>query len=69
MTRREFFRHWRVARQRASEAMASRPDTFYGRGLSTEGWVGGYLQALDDIDAVLRDVPPADPRNYWPRYD
>ena len=39
----------------------------YAAGLSTEGYTGGYLQALDDIDAMLRHGYPRDPNGYWLR--
>lgn len=43
---------------------ANRGGPFAG-GLSAEGYAGGYLQALDDIDALLRHGYPTDPRSYW----
>jgi len=29
----------------------------YSRGLAYEGYLGGYLQALRDVTAVLRKIP------------
>ena len=37
----------------------------YGAGLSTEGYHGGYFDALQDVLLVLRDVPPCRRPNYW----
>ena len=37
----------------------------YARGLANEGYAGGYLQALDDVDAAARHGYPNDPRGYW----
>ena len=36
-------------------------------GLSTEGFAGGYLAALDDIEAALSHGSPSDHRGYWRR--
>lgn len=50
-----------------SYAENSGGDTFYTRGLSSEGWKGGYLQALYDIDVLLNGTMPSDRRSleYW----
>lgn len=37
----------------------------YARGLSAEGFAGGYLQALDDVAGALYHGSPSDHRNYW----
>ena len=37
----------------------------YARGLANEGFAGGYLQAIDDIEAALRHGYPNDHRGYW----
>lgn len=37
----------------------------FARGLASEGFAGGYLQAIDDIDAALRHGYPSDHRGYW----
>ena len=39
--------------------------SLYARGLSGEGYAGGYLQAIDDISAALRHGYPSDHRGYW----
>lgn len=39
----------------------------YAAGLSTEGWHGGYLAALDDVEAMLRHGCPNDSRYIWSR--
>lgn len=38
---------------------------FYAAAFSTEGFAGGYLQALHDVVAALNGVPPWHSR-YWP---
>lgn len=37
----------------------------YARGLASEGYAGGYRDALNDCDAVLRHGNPRDDRGYW----
>ena len=37
---------------------------FYARGLATEGYAGGYRQALQDVLLLLNDVQP-NTRTYW----
>jgi hypothetical protein len=37
----------------------------HARGFSAEGFAGGYLQALDDIDEALTHGYPSDHRGYW----
>ena len=37
----------------------------YARGMAAEGYAGGYLQALDDIDGALTHGHPSDHRGYW----
>lgn len=37
----------------------------YARGMSMEGFAGGYLQALDDVEAALTHGYPSDHRRYW----
>lgn len=34
-------------------------------GLASEGWHGGYRQALSDIELLLNGVEPNDDRGYW----
>lgn len=37
----------------------------HARGMSAEGFAGGYLQALDDVDGALTHGHPSDHRGYW----
>jgi hypothetical protein len=39
-------------------------NNLYSRGLSREGWQGGYAQALMDVLLILNGVTP-NTRNYW----
>ncbi len=36
----------------------------YARGLASEGYAGGYRDALNDVLLLLSDVPP-NTRGYW----
>lgn len=36
-------------------------------GMAREGFDGGYLEALQDVEAALRHGYPSDTRNYWSR--
>ncbi|HVR57587.1 MAG TPA: hypothetical protein VMT72_12255 [Pseudolabrys sp.] len=47
------------------EIRNNRQGGMYARGLSSEGFAGGYLQALDDIDGALCHGQPSDHRGYW----
>lgn len=40
----------------------------YARGLSSEGWSGGYAAALRDVLLVLNGVQP-NTRDYWHDWD
>lgn len=61
-----FLKRLKLARARTMALMTGAHDgSFYARGLSSEGWLGGYLQALDDVDAMLRHGYPNDPRQLW----
>lgn len=44
---------------------SARSGGLYGAGLATEGFAGGYLQALDDISGALTHGYPSDHRGYW----
>lgn len=37
----------------------------YARGMSMEGFAGGYLACLDDVEGALRHGDPSDHRGYW----
>lgn len=39
-------------------------DPCYAKGLSHEGYAGGYLQALYDVGIVLNGIQPST-RGYW----
>lgn len=48
-----------------NEISGNREGGRYARALSMEGFAGGYLQALDDVEAALRHGYPSDHRGYW----
>lgn len=37
----------------------------YASGLASEGYAGGYLAALADVEAMLTHGFPSDTRGYW----
>jgi hypothetical protein len=37
----------------------------YGAGLASEGYAGGYRDALDDVTMLLNGVEPQDHRGYF----
>jgi hypothetical protein len=41
--------------------------SFWQRGLASEGFAGGYAEALRDMDAVLRHGHPTDRLRIWSR--
>lgn len=41
---------------------------FYQAGLASEGYAGGYRQALSDVKLALDGVAPSNSR-YWPQDD
>lgn len=47
--------------------LVGQEDNMYARGLSTEGWVGGYIQALSDVTAFTQGYTNITTRfaKYW----
>ena len=37
----------------------------FAAGLSSEGYAGGYAEALSDVEAALTHGHPSDQRGYW----
>lgn len=55
-----------IARRRVMAEIASHAKSGkYGAGLANEGFAGGYLEALNDVEAALRHGYPTDARRYW----
>ena len=44
--------------------ISSRSNSIYSRGLASEGYSGGYRDALNDVILLLNDVTPTR-RDYW----
>jgi hypothetical protein len=68
MDKRRVLRLMAEVREVASKQIAgtSRDAAGYvGRGLASEGYVGGYIAAIDDIDAMLRHGHPSDRWGFW----
>ena len=59
-----------IARERLSREIAGlRGDgSKYAAGLATEGYAGGYRDALDDVILVLNGVRP-ERRGWWGEYE
>ena len=56
------------ARQKVKEAISgnARSDLAYGSGaMAGEGYNGGYLAALNDVDQAMNGAPPLHSR-FWP---
>lgn len=55
-------RHIRKATRRVNQMISGQVDQSnkFSRGLSGEGWLGGYRAALQDVQHLLSDcIPPA----------
>lgn len=60
------FRKLARAQVRLQAEMRGHGEGKYARGLSSEGWAGGYAQALRDVDALLRGNPVSyHSEGYW----
>lgn len=59
-------RDLRRAYEAAEKAANSHSGDKYARGLASEGYAGGYLQALRDVEAALKGYSPSGSR-YWPQ--
>lgn len=61
-------RRLRTARQQVRAEIcgfvASNPG-LYGRALASEGYAGGYFDALSDVALLLDGVEPSRRRDYW----
>jgi|WetSurMetagenome_2_1015567.scaffolds.fasta_scaffold38137_6 hypothetical protein len=53
-----------AAKQKVAEEITGNAEGFFGRGLASEGYAGGYRDALDDVILLLNGVVPSR-RNYW----
>lgn len=49
----------------SAEIAASASGGKFARGLASEGFVGGYLAAIRDIEALLQHGYPQDARGFW----
>lgn len=67
MTRKEFFTRLKDAREKVNREIAGNSSSggLYARGLASEGYAGGYRDALSDCEAMLRHGCPHDNRGYW----
>ena len=52
---------------RVCAEMATNGSGLHGRGLSSEGYAGGYAQALREVQLVMNKVKP-NTRSYWDDY-
>lgn len=65
MRLRDFFPRLEAAMRSADAQIADHDGSKFGRGLASEGWHGGYAEALRDVDAMLRHGSPSDRPGYW----
>jgi hypothetical protein len=66
MKRTLFIKRLKSAQAKARAAIASHDGSKYARGLSNEGFDGGYLQALYDVEAMLTHGTPGErKREFW----
>lgn len=66
MTRPQFLKRLRLAATAVeAEISANRGDSMFGRGISAEGYAGGYRDCLADVQAMLTHGHPSDSRRYW----
>jgi hypothetical protein len=54
-----------VVAEEVSGHSARSDDGGFSSGLASEGFSGGYLQALDDVAGALEHGYPSDHRGYW----
>jgi hypothetical protein len=55
--------------RKAAEKDMSAATSFYGRGLASEGYSGGYRDALNDVELALNTGHGNGSSRYWPRDD
>ena len=67
--KRTVLQRMKVVREVVMNEMRGNGEGKFGRGLSSEGFAGGYLQALDDIDGALTHGTLSDHRGYWREAD
>lgn len=66
MNKREFEKELAKAMARViREISKSAAHGKIGAAMASEGYAGGYVQCLYDVNAILRGVSPSDPRGYW----
>ena len=69
MTRRDKEILRRISRVRAvverKQIEGARSGGKYASGLSSEGYTGGYMDALDDVALLISCGQPQDRRGYW----
>lgn len=67
MNKRQLIKALRAAEDRISEqiALSAGSGERFAGPLSSEGYLGGYRQALSDVSLILADVPILDDRRIW----
>lgn len=65
---RGIIRQLKRARKAAEKDIAAATG-FYGRGLASEGYSGGYRDALNDVELALTTGHGNGSSRYWPRDD
>lgn len=64
---RGILRRLRAAKEKVNTEISghAKRGGLYARGLASEGYAGGYRDALEDVDLMLRGIEPS--RDYWRR--
>lgn len=66
MRQAELLRRLRAAQKKVNQEISGNASKGHvAGGLASEGYAGGYLQALFDVEALLVHGHPSDPRRYW----
>ena len=64
MKKKQLISFLQKAYDNVQKEVASHSNTFYGAGLASEGFAGGYQAALQDCILLLNNVAP-NTRTYW----
>jgi hypothetical protein len=54
-----------IEKATAEVEVSARGGDKWARGLASEGFAGGYAEALRDVEAMILHGHPTDSRRYW----
>lgn len=61
----EFMKRLRLAQKNAREQITGYSKDRLSGGMANEGYAGGYLDALNDVEAMLTHGYPSDKWGFW----